>query len=89
MAKILGIFTTPATCEVERLTVTCVSDIEFDGMLYKCPKIILEKMSAFNYVLFHYIFQITQNSCKIPKVSKSKAEFLIRNSTSRIVSTSG
>ena len=52
-------------------------------------KDILEKMSSFNYVLFHCIFQITQNSCKIPKVSKSKAEFVIRNSNSRIVSTSG
>ena len=43
MAKVLGIFTAPTTCEVKRLTVTCVSDTEFDGMLYKCPKIFLRK----------------------------------------------
>ena len=42
MAKILDIFTAPA-CEVKRLTVTCVSDTEFDGMLYKCPNIFLRK----------------------------------------------
>ena len=51
MAKILDIFTTPAKCEVERLTVTCVSDIEFDGMLYKCPKIFLRKWDLLSVFL--------------------------------------